>query len=229
MGLGACAQASYTTGNLLTDPSFENNPLTNYVQILGPPYNTNTWGAEMATISGVSDGITPANGSLMLNMADDGGATTQAFQRVDVSPYSTDINAGLASVDASALFNVPHEVAAAVSGLHVSFYDSVHAFLGISSVGSASLSGGFVDSNVNTWQSLNVVAAPVPVGTQYIEVQFAYNNASMIDTQGIPRSGYVDVASLTLTAVPEPSSVVLVTVGAVFLAVGARWRKRKAC
>jgi PEP-CTERM motif len=226
VGLASHAQASYTTGNLLTDPSFENNPLTNYVQILGPPYNTNTWGAEMATISGVSDGITPANGSLMLNMADDGGLTTQAFQLIDVSPYSTDINAGLVTVDASGLYNVPAAVAAAVSSVNVSFYDSLHSSLGFVSVGSNTLSGGFVDSNVNTWESINIVAAPVPVSTQYMLMQFAYNNASMLDSQGLARSGYVDAATLTLTAVPEPSSLVLVSVGAVLLAVAARRRKR---
>ncbi len=225
-GFGSQALASYTTSNLLTDPSFENNPLSNFVQILGPPYNTNTWGAEMATISGVSDGITPANGSLMLNMADDGGLTTQAFQLIDVSPYSTDINAGLVTVDASALYNVPATVAAAVSSVNVSFYDGVHSSLGFVSAGSNTLSGGFVDSNVNTWESINIVAASVPVGTKYMLMQFAYNNASMIDSQGLPRSGYVDAATLTLTAVPEPSSVALVSVGAAILGVAASRRKR---
>ncbi len=226
VGWGSHAQASYTTGNLLTDPSFENNPLSNYVQILGPPYNTNTWGAEMATISGVSDGITPANGSLMLNMADDGGATTQAFQLIDVSPYSIDINAGLVTVDASALYNVPAAVAAAVSSVSVTFYDSTHANLGFVITGSNTLSGGFVDSNVNTWEAINIVGAAVPVSTQYMLMQFAYNNASMLDSQGLARSGYVDAATLTLTAVPEPSSVVLVGVGAVLLGVAA-WRRKR--
>lgn len=217
-------QAAYTTGNLLTDPSFENNPLANYVQILGPPNLTNVWGAEMGALSGTAFGVTPASGVVMLGMTDDGGVTTQSFQLVDVSPYSVDINAGLASIDASGLFNVPATIAAAVSSVSVTYMDNTYATLGFDIAGSATLSGGFVDSNASTWQSINIVGAPVPVNTTYMLMQFAYNNASIFDSQGVPGIGFVDDASLTLTAVPEPSSLVL----AALAALGAlAWRVRR--
>ena len=199
----ASTAKAYTTGNLVVDPSFESNPLIPYVQILGPPYTTGSWGAEMATISGTASGITPASGALMLSMTDDGLIATQAFQLVDVSAYATDINAGLATVDASALYNVPADVPAGAAAVYTGFYNGANA-----SIGSFTIPG-VLDSNVSTWQSLNINAFPVPVGTQYILMQVLYNNASMISSNGASRPGYVDDAMLTLTAVPEPTSIAL--------------------
>ena len=195
----------YTTGNLLTDPSFEANPLINFVDILGSPFTTNAWGAESATISGPADGITPTDGSLMLSMTNDGLIATQAWQLIDVSAYSVDINAGLVTVDASALYNVPADISSGVSSLNIQFLDASHAAIGLGvNVGSSSL-----DSNVATWESLNITSAPLPVGTQYLRTQLAYGNASMINSNGGSRPGYVDATHLTLTAVPEPSTLIL--------------------
>ena len=217
-------EAAYTTGNLLTDPSFENNPLGNYVQILGPPNNTNVWGAEMGALSGAAFGITPASGAVMLGMSDDGGLTTPSFQLIDVSPYAVDINANLVTVDASGLFNTPATIAAAVSSVSVTYLDNTYASLGFSIVGSNTLSGGFVDNNVTTWEAINIVGAAVPANTTYLLMQFAYNNASLFDSQGVPGVGFVDDASLTLTAVPEPSSLLLAALAAIGLLA---WRIRK--
>jgi hypothetical protein len=214
------------TGNLLTDPGFESNPLISPTLVLGPPFTIDTWSAEQGSISGPSDGITPADGVLMLKMTDDGGLTTQSFQLIDVSPYSGPINGGLVTVDASALFNVPADISAAVASVSVSYYDASHSPLGFSSAGSGTLPGGFVDKNPLTWQSLNIVGASVPVGTQFMLMQMAYNNASMYNPNNVNRPGFNDHTSLTLN-VPEPSTLVLAAFGLIGLFV-VRRRNRAA-
>jgi hypothetical protein len=209
-GVVASSAQAVTTGNLVVDPSFESNPLINFLLILGPPFTSGAWGAEAATITGGPvNGITPAAGSLMLSMTDDGNIATQAFQFVDVTAYTAIINAGLVTVDASALYNVPADIASGVSSVNVGFYNAAHSFMSAVNTGSNTLTGGFVDSNVSTWQSLDIIGAPVPVGTDYLLMQVAYGNASMVNPNGVSRPGYVDAASLTLTGVPEPSSIVL--------------------
>ena len=142
-------------------------------------------------------------------MTDDGLIATQAWQLIDVSAYSVDINAGLVTVDASALYNVPADILSGVSSLNIQFLDASHAAIGLGvNVGSSTLTNGFVDSNVATWESLNITSAPLPVGTQYLRTQLAYGNASM-RSNGVSRPGYVDATHLTLTAVPEPSTLIL--------------------
>jgi hypothetical protein len=68
----SAAQAVYTTGNLIVDPGFESNPLINFALVLGPPYTTGAWSAEVGAITGPASGITPADGVKMLEMNDDG-------------------------------------------------------------------------------------------------------------------------------------------------------------
>jgi len=85
-----------------------------------------------------------------------------------------------------------------------------------------------MDNNASTWQSLNINAFPIPVNTQFILLQVFYANASMINSNGVNRPGYVDDAVLTLTA-PEPSSMVLGGIGLVgMLAMGTLRRRRAA-
>ena len=204
IGAGASNAQAATTGNLLTDPSFEANPLVPFVDILTPPFTTNAWGAESATITGPADGITPANGSLMLSMTNDGLIATQAWQLIDVSTYSAAINAGLVSVDASALYNVPADISTGLSSLNIQFLDASHAAIGAG----ANAGSPILDNNVATWEQLNITSALLPVGTQYLRTQLAYNNASMMGA-GASRPGYVDHANLTLTIIPEPATLFL--------------------
>ena len=208
------SSAVFITGNLVTDPSLESNPLIPIVQILGPPYTTGAWGAENGANVGAENGILPAAGARMHRMNDDGLIATQSFQLIDVSAYATDINAGNATVNANLLYNVPQDIPAAVAALYVNYYDAAHAGLPPITTGI----GATLDSSPNTWQNLSVTNI-VPANTKFLLLQGAFSNATMINAAGAHRPGYIDGARLTLTIIPEPTTLAL---GAIAIA-GTIW------
>jgi PEP-CTERM motif len=200
------SQAVIITGNLLVDPGFENPALTPFTQILGPPFTTGVWGGEnAANVTGPDNGVSPAGGVQMHRMDDDGLSATQSWQLVDVTPYSAAINAGNATVNFSALFNVPQDVQAAAGSVGVSFFNAGQVplpplFTGVPSN---------PDSNPAGWQSYGLGGLAVPPTTSYIRMQVAYSNVTMQSPVGPNRPGFVDDARLTLTLVPEPATLAL--------------------
>lgn len=215
VGISANAEAGYTTGNLLTDPGFESNALINYLNVLTPPYTTNAWGVENSVIVGAENGITPAGGTKMLGMNNAGAVVTQAWQLIDVSLYSTDIDANDVTADFTSLFNVPTSVAAALSAVDLEFYNSSHVAIGTNYSASKTL-----DALTATWEPLSLTNIAVPANTRFVLSQVMYNNVSI----GTNR-GYVDNTLLTLT-VPEPSSIMLIAVG-FFLLATRQFQSRK--
>ena len=209
IALTARIAPAVTTGNLLTDPGFESQPLTSDVNVLGPPYMTNIWGDEASTITGTVGAVSPAGGVKMLSMTTDGLVATQTFQLVDVSAYSAAINAGNATVDMSGLFNVDKNVAAAKAEVVVQFYDSSHNVLPGSGTGLLTL-----DANPATWEQINAPTTSVPANTNYVLAQVLYINATMNDAAGVNQPGFVDDTKLTLTTTPEPASLGLFAVAA---------------
>jgi PEP-CTERM motif len=210
---------AYPTGNLLTNPGFETNSLTPLTNVLGPPYLTNIWGDEASTITGPVGGVNPNSGSQMLSMTTDGLVATQTLEVVDVSAYATDINAGAVTADFSALFDVDKNVPAGAAAVYLTFWDSSNNYVGPTNIGAALT----LDFNPATWEQISLTSIPVPIGTNYLLAQVAYNNASMT-VNGVDQPGFVDDAVLTLDSVPEPASLGL---GA-FSAIGLlRIRRRK--
>ena len=203
----ATAPASHAvivTGNLLVDPGFENPALTPFGQILGPPFTNGVWGGEnAANVVGPDNGIVPAGGARMHRMNDDGLLATQSWQRVDVTPYASFINAGNATVDFGALFNVPQDVLAANGSVGVSFLNAANAVLAPPFVGVAANP----DSVPQTWQPYGLTNVAVPPNTSFIRMQLAYANATMQSAVGPDRPGFVDNARLSLTLVPEPATL----------------------
>jgi hypothetical protein len=104
LSLAAIASSASAVG--LTDPGFENfsTPLLSAPATLSNfVVSQNQWGQENSSIVANTIGpVSPFAGSYHLKMDVTGGVTTQAFQALDVSSYSTAINANLATVSAGA-------------------------------------------------------------------------------------------------------------------------------
>jgi hypothetical protein len=207
--------------NLLVDPSFELNPLNTDAYVINNPnpMNPGVWGVEAATITGVDGGVTPFQGVKMLSMTDDGQTWTQGFQAIDVTSDAALINSGGATVNMSAMFDANQNVPAALGGVYVSFftasnYPSLTTFIGNTLT---------LDNLTNTWEPISV-SGPIPVGTTWLLAQVAYNDASLLGSDGALHPSYVDAAELTVT--PEPGTMLLLLSGLVGLLCYA-WRKRK--
>jgi len=194
--------------NLLVDPGFESNPLTTAANVLN---NFTTfqgqWGVEAATITGVDGGVTPAQGVRMLRMVSDGLIATQAFQATNVTSFAGPIDAGGATVNVGALFNVGTPVPAAAASVGIRFFSAANWG---SAIGTPIFSGLGLDNNSQTWEFIGLNSIPVPVGTRWLITEVLYINSSL---GGQP--GYVDAARLDL--VPEPSSLALVALGGLAL------------
>lgn len=207
--LAAVVLTSSASANLLVDPGYEANALTGYGNVLTNfPGFQGIWGAENGLITGVDNGITPAQGSKMLRMDDEGNVTTQGFQVTDISAYAGPVDAGSATVTLSALFNVESFVPAAGAGVYLQFFSASNyaSQIGTGTGGSLSL-----DNLANTWETA-AVTTPVPVGTRWILSQVYYSNASLIGVDGAVHPGYVDAADMRVT--PEPTGLALLALGA---------------
>jgi len=207
--LVALAVSASAQANLLVDPGFENNALTNYVNVLTDfPTYQGIWGDETSLITGAENGVTPPEGVDMLRMNDDGNVTTQAFQITDISYYAGAIDAGTATLALDALFNVDAHVPAAQGGVYIQFFSANNygSQIGTGLAGALSL-----DNLDTTWETASIFTN-VPIGTRWVLSQVYYGDASLIGNDGVIHPGYVDAASLRVT--PEPATLMLLGLGA---------------
>jgi hypothetical protein len=214
LALAFAASTPSARANLLVDPGFEVNSLDTAFNVLNffPAYQ-GIWGVEVATITGVDGGVTPAQGAKMLRMVDDGLTATQGFQVTDVTSYAALIDSGGATVNMSALFNADKNVPAAVGAVYVQFFSASNYG---SQIGSPISAGLTLDNSAITWETISASGA-IPVSTRWLLSQVLYSDAPLL---GNP--GYVDAADLTI--VPEPVSLALLGLGS---AVMLRRRNRK--
>ena len=193
LSLSIAAFAPSAHANLIVDPSFESNALTTDVNVLGNfPGFQGVWGQELSTITGPDDGVIPAAGVKQLRMAWT-GSYTQAFQPIDVTASAGLIDSGGAAVNMNALYNA--NVPAALGAIYVSFFTTRTAGNSFT-----------LDGSANSWEPL-AVNAPIPAGTRWLLAQVAYQDASLMASDGTIHPGFVDAADLTIRAVPEPAAM----------------------
>lgn len=210
-----CA-ATTAQASLIVDPGFENNPLSGFSTVLSNfVANQGEWGAEAATITLATTGVTPAGGTKMLSMTGSGG-TYQTAQVTDVSSYAGLIISGGAIVNLNALFNTSDLVTGAVAGVSLTFLSGTNFNTDQISTIYGSLT---LDGDDSTWQQITATGA-IPVNTSWLVSQVTYNAAPM---GGNP--GFVDSASLTIEAVPEPGTALF---GIACVGVAALRRRRRA-
>jgi hypothetical protein len=102
-----------------------------------------------------------------------------------------------------------------IGGVFVSFYTA--ASYGSSIGGWPGASVNPLDSDISTWQMASAEVA-IPVGTRWMMLQIAYNNASLSNPGGPAAIGYADDASLTIVPAPGVAGIV----GALLFAGGRR-------
>ena len=215
--LALALAASSAQANLLVDPGFESNPLTPIGNVLNPPtMPTGVWGHESSAITGSVGAVSPSSGLQMLSMTNAGAVSTQAVQAVNVSSFSGLINGG-ANFTLSADFNAAQP--GAIGGLLMQFF---------SGGGYGSQIGSFVAGNINVdgnaagWQT-HSISGLIPVGTQTMLAQVYYLNASLGG-----QAGFVDAADFSITAVPEPTTLAMMGLGGVLVALRQRRQVRQA-
>jgi len=207
-----CTVSSAHAANLLLDPSFENNVAPFFINTALSDFPTyqGQWWAEAATVVPTTGSITPPDGSYMLRIT--GNAPyDQAGQLTDVSSYAALINSGNATINLSALFNVPDGVSGAHAAVEISYFTSANYYApnGSSIIGSLTL-----DNNYTTWETASV-SGIVTVGTTWVLSQVVYTDSTLA---GGP--GYVYQTSLTI--VPEPGMSTVLGLGACALLVRRR-------
>jgi uncharacterized protein (TIGR03382 family) len=202
--IGAAALSLSVVGSaraVLTNPGFETPTTTSASNVLNNfPGFAGIWGPEMGSITTATMGVTPFQGSRMLKMTDDGLTYTQTFQAIDVTSFSGLINAGQAQMTASAWLNTNGGYTGAFGLVNVMYFSGPTwgSMTGNSGNGTLTL-----DANPQTWEAVSVTSM-IPVGTQWLVYQVAFQNAS-IGTN----AGFVDLAGLDIVQVPTPGALAL--------------------
>lgn len=203
--LAAAALASLPVqdarANLLSNSGFETTAFTASSNVLGNfSANQGVWGILAGGITPATAGVTPCGGAQMLCMVGAGQLSTLTVQAVDVSSYAALIASGSAQISASALFNTNGGYTGANARLRARFFSGpAQSML----LGSTNLANLILDSNPTTWEQTSV-SAMIPVNTTWIVYEVNYNGLSLAGN-----TGFVDEASLTITAVPAPGAIAM--------------------
>ena len=217
---------SVCQANLITNPGFEVTEGTHAY-----PNQYGDWAGDSSTmIVSNADGILPYQGSQMLKFNFTGweshaqtAISSQIYQLIDISSYSSIVASGNAVVNASAFFNrVAYD-----QETDTEFYIRLFALAGSPTGFNASSNildvvSEYIETDFysSTWEKAEAELA-LPVNTDYVAICIAAKEDIHNDTYGVEFDGhYADCVSLEI--VPEPATVVLLAIGGVLLG-----RKRK--
>lgn len=232
--------ASVCRGNFLTNAGFETLEQTNEGLPAASPYFGN-WIGDNSEIVTAQDGIVPFEGARMLQMLNTqpGGAfyTTsgELFQLVDLSAYVGAIRAGGVVLGGSIRVNRIAGDAGTDTSFSLRLWAMSRARTAPGSFVALSSSEGLatettstiVDADPGSWESVSAVL-DLPVETDYAILQLAFDENVSNDQTGIEFDGhYMDAATFTLSAVPEPSTVVLLVLGGAPVVGGSMYRAHR--
>lgn len=218
--------------NLLVNEGFETTTDTTGSW----PTDVGYWRGDFSAIVTASDGITPAEGSQMLNFIYTASYDpaeylgSEVMQLVDVRSFGSEISQGYAYAVGSASFNR----VAGDAETDTEFRVWLRAFAGepttfLSQYGVSELAIGLTtvttDSTSATWESAEVELL-LPVNTDFLAVCLAGGENVVNDIVDPEFDGhYADLSSLTIETrapIPEPAGI-----GLISLAMLATRRKRK--
>jgi len=236
---GLAVVASLTGGvrqaaaNLLVNGGFE----TSEVIETHLPSTTGHWAADGGTILAPENGIVPVEGDQMLRFDFTGfgtasGRISDQWQLIDVTSLSSVIAGGLVTATASAQFN---RVAggsqtdtqfgitlAAINGNPSEFDDyqpNLVPFL------ASTHNSVFTDGHASSWETATANLT-LPSNTTYLAVDLlAFENIYANSTSPEFDGHYVDNAVVSLTVIPEPSTLLVWSLLAGF-GIGYGWYRR---
>ena len=212
----------------LTNPGFET---PGSVPSGLPAATLNEWRGDPADSVTTENSIVPADGSRMLQFLESYptgpiGIDCAIWQILDVSGYQSYIQQGGVNLTGTALFNriagdanTDTEFGVrlkAYEGMPSSFHDEIATVV-------ASI---FSDSNLATWEPCGVTL-PLPTNTQFVSVCiFAQENILNDNTFPEFQGHYADTVTISINTIPEPSTLVLFSIGTISLLAYA-WRLRR--
>jgi len=195
----------------------------------GRPTDFGYWGGDYAQIVTANDGIVPFEGSRMLQFVyvsslgkPASGVGCTVWQLINTNDFSTEISSGNAIALLSARFNRvagDAETDSEFFGSIVACSGSVSDFPSIINEGTwlaaTSATTLYSDGDISTWQTA-FAELPLPANTDYIGIAVNAQENIYNDTTGVEFDGhYVDAVAFQI--VPEPSTLLLLGLGAVML------------
>ena len=230
LAFGGAGQVTTEASNLLVNPGFETPEMTRPWD--DPETEFGRWCGNVASTVGPEKGIAPVNGNGMLSFLGTtphggGGMSSDVGQQVDVSAYSAAIDNGLVVTHASAVFNRVHvnDSTDTKFGLLIRAFDGpTHGTLRDEMIGEGE-STFLSDADPLTWEPLETSLVLPPTTDRIAVMVIACENKSPSSSPEF-HGHYADDVCLTLDVIPEPSTLILLSMGAVGLLAYA-WRKRR--
>ena len=224
----------FCIANLVTNNGFETGSYST-----GDPTGYGYWMGDYGAFVNASDGINPLEGSRMFKFiyaTSANHATSSDFctvvQIIDVGLFQDIISNG----DAVAIMSSRFNRVSGDSQTDTRFGLKIYAFAGnpssfptqLDNDNELAFSGAYIyaDADIDSWEYCTAQLA-IPVNTDFIAIDIRLGEDVFNDTSGVEFDGhYAD--AVTLTIIPEPTTLLLFGFGSVLLTIGrGRWKTRQ--
>jgi len=214
-------------GNLVVNPGFET------MEEIGIDIPTvyGDWDGDGALIVGSTAGITPFEGSQMLQFDRTfawgwypESNTSQVYQIIDISGYEAVVAAGNAYAIGSAYFNrvAGDSQTDTAFGMNIMAYDGSPSTFrdrwyaqGYDSALSWTGQGLYSDSDTSTWENISL-SLQLPADTTFLVIQIKAHEDIYNDYEYPELDGHF-ADDVSIEIIPEPATVLLLGLGAIIL------------